>query len=519
MNQIPQRVRRAAILVAAALLLASCANGGSQDQSALDAKVTPEKGGTLHVADGGEAISLNPFVAQDNLSQRAFAQVLEPLFRTDGDGEVVPWLVESSRASKDFTTWTFELRDGVKFSDGTPMTSDDVVYSLNEIRKAAAWSALYAEIETVEASSPSAVVVTTSVPSPAVETSLSLPFAAIAPKNLAGKTPEEFAQKPIGTGPFKVQSWERGQRLTLVRNESYWNPQRPFLDKVVFEAVPSDSSRAQQLRGGELDLIVAPPRPQLKALDQAPGTKIGEFDLAAPNYLLINQESDVFTDPRVREAVDLAINRASILEAAASGFGEPGASFIAPSLKYYDESLKPVSRDPGRARKLLAEAVADGVEPSFTLKIGAGNSYQKLASQIIKENLEDVGFTVNIEQLDTSAVLSQVSAMKYEASMFGMSSDIVDPSEVIGFYLDLDALWTGGETTQVRKLLKAAKQEADTETRRDLYAQIQKIVYDDRSLVVLDYQPWIWAMQENVVGFDLAPTGVPWLADVGFRDK
>lgn len=512
-----RRVQRLAAMTATALLLASCSSAGSVAQDDLDATATPARGGTLHLADEGEAISLNPFVAQDNNSQRVFAQVLEPLFRTDGDGEVVPWLVERSKPSKDFKSWTFELRPEVKFSDGTPMTASDVVFSLDSVRKAPSWSTMFSDIKSVEASSPTTVEVTTSTPSPALETNLSLPFAVVVPEDLGGMTPEEFGRSPIGTGPFEVESWHSGQQITLVRNESYWDPKRPFLDKVVVEAVTSDSSRAQQLRGEALDLAATPPLPQLETLGRAPDTKVGEYALAFPNYLLLNQKSAHFADPRVREAADLAVDRESIVKAATSEVGELGGSFLSPALEYHDKSIEPVRRNTERATQLLDQAVTDGVDPSFTLKIAAGDSYQSMAAQIIEQNLEDVGFSVSIKQFDGSAVLSQVAAGNYDATMFTMTSDIVDPAEVIGFYLDLNALWTGGETDEVSKLLKEAIQEPDEAARRDLYGQIQQVVLKDRSLVVLGYQPWIWAMQEDVVGFDLPPTGVPWLADVGFR--
>lgn len=513
-----QRAREAAAIGLSIALLTGCgAPGGQQDTDNADAE--PVRGGSLRIADEGEAINLNPFIAQDNLSQRVLHQIMEPLFRTDADGELVPWLVERSEPSRDLTRWTMELRDDVTFSDGTPMTADDVVYSIDAIRESPAWAMLYEEIDTVEASSPSTVEITTSVPSPALEANLSLPFAAIVPEDLAGATPDEFAQEPVGTGPFKLESRQSGQRLTLVRNDSYWDPDRPYLDEVVFEAVPSDSSRTQQLRGGELDLIATPPRPQREALDRSPDTRLGVFDMAFPSYLLLNQESEVFADPRVREAAELALDREAIIDNAASGVGEAGTSFVAPFMDYFNDSLEPVSQDPEAAEALLADAVADGVDPTFTLKVSAGDSYENLASQIIAQNLDDVGFTVEIEQLDGSAGLSQVAAGDYDASLFGMTSDILDPSEVIAFYVALNALWTGGETKQVGKLLEAAKQEADEDARAELYGEIQRIVFEDRSLIVLNYQPWTWAMREDVVGFDLPPTGVPWLADVGFRTQ
>jgi peptide/nickel transport system substrate-binding protein len=499
-------------LMAAALtitLLVSCGSGGDGGDG------VPRQGGTLRIADEGEAVTLNPFKAQDNFSQRAFAQIVEPLFRTDPDGEVIPWLVAESTPSEDYLTWTFELRPDVMFTNGEPMTPEDVVFSLDSIRQSAGWQSLFSEISSVEVGSPTSVVVTTSVPSPGLEASLSLPFAAIVPVDLGGMTPKEFGEDPIGTGPFKVKSWERGSTLTLERNDDYWDPELPLLDELVYVTATSDSSRVLQLRGGDLDMVAAPPLPQVDSLDRSP-TKVGVYEMAQPQNILLNHRSDIFSDPRVREAVDLAVDREAIVSAATSDVGEVGGSWFTPALKYFDDSLT-TERDVDRAAQLLAEAVADGVDPRFALTIAAGGSAASLTAQIIKENLDDVGFTVTIEQVDPSAIVAEVAAGNYEASLFGLTSDIVDPSEIVGFYLDLDALWTGADTTELSALFDTVKREPDEAAREDLYQQIQEVVLEERGLVPLSYRPWVWAMNEDVVGFDLAPTGVPWFADVGFR--
>jgi peptide/nickel transport system substrate-binding protein len=508
---------RLVAMAAVVVMTVSCSAAHQPDLDS-DASATPRRGGVLHVADEREASSLNPYIAQDNYSVRAFSQILEPLFRTDTDGKAVPWLAQNITPSNDLTSWTIELRPGVEFSDGAPMTVDDVVYSIDAVRNSESWAAMFAEIQSVAPGPDSTVVIKTAVPSPALPISLSLPFAAIVPKDLRGMSPEDFGLAPIGTGPFKVESWRRGQELTLMRNPAYWDPERPYLDELVFEAVPGDSSRAQQLRGGALDVIASPPRPQLVSLDRAPGTRVGQYALATPTYMALNQKSPTFADPRMREAVDYGIDRASVQKAASSGVGSFGGSFLAPALLYYDESLDAVDRDPERARRLLDQAVAAGVRPTMSLMIVAGDSYQNIAAQIIKENLEDVGFSVRIDQVDGATLLSESAAGNYDATINMMTSDILDPSEVVGFYLDLDGMWTGGETIRTRKLLDAAKQEADDSTRRDLYHQIQRIVYDDRSLITLGYQPWIWAARDDVVGFDVPMTGIPWFADAGFRN-
>jgi peptide/nickel transport system substrate-binding protein len=299
-----------------------------------------------------------------------------------------------------------------------------------------------------------------------------------------------------------------------VRNEEYWNPDRPYLDEVVYQTVADPSARVRELRGRQLDLIATPPWAQLDSMEQRPDLAVGKFALAYPDLLVLNVRSGLFTDPRIREAVDLAVDREGIVQAALSGHGEPGGSWFPPALRFHDDSIQ-ISRDPERASQLVAEAVADDVDATFDLLIDSSDSYASAASQIISENLREVGFTVNIVQRDGATVLEQLVAGEYDMSLFAITSDVVEPSEVVAFHVELDAFFTGAETDEVADILDKAVTEPDDEVRGELYSEMQQLVANDRHLIALDYRPWVWAMSDTVVGLDLPPTGIPWLADVG----
>ncbi|MBS1677951.1 MAG: ABC transporter substrate-binding protein [Actinobacteria bacterium] len=520
-----RRMLAAAACVLVAVVVVGCGGGsggtgggGGSGSGAADEAGTPQKGGTLLVADQGEAVTLSPFTeVPDNMSVHVFAQIIETLYRTDSEGKVVPDLAETTKPSKDFKTWTIGLRKGAKFTNGQPLTAEDVVFSLEQAIANPTWGAFFEPIKTVTAKGKDTVVVTTDRTFPTLETVLSLFGAGIVPKNFGGESAKEFEHAPIGTGPFKLGKWLKGKSLTLEKNPDYWNPKLPYLDKVVLQIVPDSESRLLQLRSGQLNLIAQPPQSQATAIENTPGLRLGEFSLAIPDYFQVNLNKGPFENAKLREAADLAIDRKGILDAALSGHGKVGTSWFAPAMGFFDSSIK-TEHDPAKAKELVAEAVKEGANPSFTMMVKAGDSYSGFASQIIQENLNEVGFKVKIESLDEATVTEKVFTGEYEASLYGITSDITEPSEIVSFYNELEALATGAPVDKMSKLLAEANAESDRTKREAIYHTMQQEVAKEHNLIPLDYRPWTWAMQESVAGFDLPPTGIPWYAEVGFSE-
>lgn len=516
-----RRIAAAAAFVLVMLVVVGCGGGsggtsggggtgGSEDTG------TPAKGGTLMVADQGEAVTLSPFTTvPDNMSVHVFAQIIETLYRTDSEGKVVPDLAETTKPSNDFKTWTIGLRKGAKFTNGDPLTAADVIFSLDKARANPTWGAFFEPIKDVTAKGKDTVVVTTDRTFPTLETVLSLFGAGIVPKNFGGESEKEFEHAPIGTGPFKLGPWLKGKSLTLEKNPDYWDPKLPLLDKVVLNIVPDSESRLLQLRSGQLNLIAQPPQSQATAIENTPGLRLGEFSLAIPDYLQVNLRKPPFDNAKLREAADLAVDREGVLKAALSGHGKVGSSWFAPAMGFWDSSIK-TEHDPEKAKELVAEAVKEGANPSFTLMVKAADAYTGFASQIIQENLNEVGFKVRIETFDEATVTEKVFTGEYEAGLYGITSDITEPSEIVSFYNELEALATGAPIGKMSKLLAAANAEPDRTKREDLYHEMQQEVAKEHNLITLDYRPWTWAMQEEVAGFNLPPTGIPWFAEVGF---
>lgn len=506
-----------AALATVALLVAGCGGGGSGGSD--DASnASAQSGGTLQVADSGEAISLNPPEAVDVGSIHVMSQINEALFRTNPDGEVEPWLVKTVKQSPDHLTWTFELQPGVEFSNGQPLTAEDVVFSLEKLRVSEVWTSMFEPITSVKASSPTTVVVKTDHPVANLETELSVYGAGIVPKNYGGESAKQFAGDPIGTGPFQLASWKRGEALTLTRNPKYWRKGEPLLDKVVFHKVPEDTGRVAQLHGGQLNLIAQPPWSQISSLEGDPSLHVGTFDKSYSAYVILNLRKPPFDDPRMREAVNLALDREGIVNAAYNGYAEPAGSFFAPSLKYHDDSIQPSAQNVAKAKKLVAEASSGGSPPSLTMLLLAGETATTTAAQIVQQNLEAVGIGIELQPLDEASIIETLAGGKFDLSMLLYSSDIVDPSEQVGFYSTTEGVFSGAETDQIAQLGSDASSEFDEAKAESIYAEIQAQMNAEKGVVMFAYYPYVWAMQKDVSGFELSPTGIPRFAEVGFSE-
>ncbi len=433
----------AALALVLAMVVAGCGGGGTSSSggggnggeasnaapSGGESEAKAKPGGTLTIADYDEPISLNPFMVADVLSSHAVTQMFEPLFKADLEGKLEPWLAESMKASPDHKTFTVTLRKGVKFSDGKPMTSADVAFSLETIRKSPVWGIMFELVESVKATGPDTVVIKTSKPAAKLEGQLSLPFAAIVPKDFGGMSEEEFAEHPIGTGPFAYASWKRGESLTFEKNKYYWKSGLPLLDKLVFEMVPNVNSRDSQLRAGELDVVASPDWSQLSAMESESNLHVGVYKASILDSLGLNMKEPQFQNKKVREAINLAIDREGIVKAALFEHGETAGSWLMPGLEFHDESIKAPAQDVEKAKELLAEAVKEGVDPTMQISLLKGQTFTTTVAQIIQSNLGEIGYKVTLRPLDESAMNSVLPAGKFDAALGLLASNIVDPSE------------------------------------------------------------------------------------------
>lgn len=513
--------RVSVILVSfAVMLIAGCGGGSESGSSSTGSTDAAEikKGGTLRVAQEGDVNTLDPLKAIYLSDINIVNQVVEGLFRNNNEEETVPWLASSYENSPDFREWTFHLRPNVKFSTGQAMTSADVVFSLENARKSVIASS-YEPISEVKAPDPSTVVVKTKVPAPTLPVSLSLWAAGIVPKDFGGVSEQAFAQNPIGTGPFEITSWKRGQALTMEGNPHYWKAGLPYLDKVEFVAVADDNSRVSQLKAGSLDAIAKPSWAQIASLENSPGLEVLQKENALVGSLILNvRDGYFFSSPEAREALNLSLNREDITAAGMRGLGQVAVSLIPAALEYSNQNLPVPTQDLEKAKALLAEAERGGGSQNLKLAYNGEEEYNRNSAQVIQQNMEEAGFQVTLQPLDGASFEEELLNGEFDFLLSSTSSAVKEPSEMIGYYNSSEGLFTGADVTEIAKLSAEAAQASETSERRDLYYEIQKIMVEENSLVNINNEPFVWALQDDVKGLTLTVNGNTYLAVVGFSE-
>ncbi len=512
-----------AVLAAVAIAvtgLSACGSGASDKNDTSGGNgAAAAQGGDLVIVRPGDSVSMDNTMVFSNASIWVFQQMLESLYEVTPDGkDVVPLLAESHTLSDDKLTWTFKIKQGVKFSNGSPMTSEDVKFSLDKARSTkGGWEFLDVAIKNVDAPDPSTVVITTKYPWAPLLADLANFSNAILPKDYAGKTADEFYTAPVGTGPFVWDHWSKGSELKLVKNPDYWDAGKPSLDSVTWKVVADDNARNVQIQGGQAQINESPPFSSVEQLQNQQGVKVKLFPSTKTDYILMNQEKKPYDDVHVRRAISYAIDREALIKTLLFGNGTPANSFLMPNVPYYDKSTPGIQYDMDKAKAELAQSsVPDGFTTTFLAS--AGDNTDQAIAQVLQSSLKELGITVKIQNVDPSANHDLQNQMKYEISHSYWTMDIADPDELVTFAVDPEAgshsFLTGYNNPQVVADTKAAQKTFDPAERQKLYTAIQKQAADDAFLAFLYYSPFSYSFSDKVKGFVALPTGNYHLEDV-----
>lgn len=454
-----------------------------------------------------------------NESIWVFQQMFESLYEVTPDGKgVQPLLATGYTLSSDKLTWTFKLKQGVKFSSGQAMTSADVKFSLDKARATkGGWEFLDVAIKSVTAPDPSTVVIKTKYAWAPLLADLANFSNAVLPNNYGGKSHDAFYQAPVGTGPFKWDHWTKGSELKLVKNPGYWEAGKPALDSVTWKLVPDDNSRNLQLQGGQAQINEAPPFSSIEQLKGQPGVKVNLFPSTRTDYILMNQNVKPYNDVHVRRAISYAIDRSALIKTLLFGNGTPANSFLMPNVPYYDKNTPGIQYDMAQAKAEMAKSsVPNGF--STTYLEASGDSTDSGTAQILQASLKQLGITMKIQPEDPSAVHDDQEQQKYEITHSYWTMDIADPDELVTFAVDPSAGSKSFYTSYNNPTVVAAAQKAektfDTSTRQTLYTTIQKQSAQDAFLGFLYYSPFSYSFSTKVQGFQVYPTGNYHMEDV-----
>jgi peptide/nickel transport system substrate-binding protein len=487
-------------------------SGGSTSGGGSTSAGTPVHGGKLTFAAVQDAQSMNKTTVFDNNSIWIFEQIFQQLYTVSPDGKsVVPQLATGYKVSSDKKTYTFTLRQGVKFSNGQPMTSKDVKFSIDQNTKASqGWGFINTAIKSVSAPSPDTVVVHLKYPWAPLLADLSIFANGIIPDNYAGQSETAFYNAPIGTGPFKWDVWHKGQSLTLVKNPNYWEKGKPYLDSITWTDVASDNTRQQQLQGGQAQIDQFPAWSTVTNLQSTQGVHMNLFNSTQTNYLAFNETRKPFQDVHVRRAISLALNRDALVKAVLFGHGKPANSLFPPQVPYYDPNTPGYQFNLAEAKKEMAQSsVPKGFSTSIV--IPSGNSDYLTISTIVQSELKPLGINVKINQLDPNTENTQTQNLNYDMTLTLWTMDISDPDELATFAVDpksgAKSFFTTYNNPAVVNAAHEAERTLDTEKRQQLYNTLQTGAAKDAFMAFLYYSPYPYATTTNVHGFFVTPLG------------
>ena len=481
------------IAVSALAALAGCGgSSGSSTQAA--ASGAPTRGGDLVIARTADSQSMNNTTVFDNESIWIFEQIYQTLYTVTPNGKgVQPMLATSYKVSADKKTYTFTLRSGVKFSTGQPMTSADVKFSIDQASAAAkGWGYINTAIKSVEAPTPSTVVVNLKYPWAPLLADLSLFSNGIVPANYGGKSETQFYNAPVGTGPFKWDYWHKGSALKLVRNTNYWEKGKPYLNSVTWTDVPSDNTRELQLKGGQAQIDEFPAWSTVASLKTTPSVTMNLFNSTRTDYLAFNETRKPFGDVHVRRAMSLAINRAALVKAVLFGNGKPANSLFPPQVPYYQAATQGLQFDLTAAKQEMAKSsVPHGF--SATILVSSGFSDYVTIATILQSELKPLGINLKIQQLDPNTANTNQQSLKYDMTLTYWTMDIPDPDELATFAVDPNSgarsFFTAYSNPTVVKATHNAEQTLATSARQDLYNTVQSDSASDAFMAFLYNSP------------------------------
>ena len=495
------------------------------------AQVPPD---VLVVGQVAEPATMDPHVATAVNDFRILVNIYEGLVRyAPGTLEVEPALAESWEISDDGTVYTFELRDGVSFHDGTPFDAEAVKFNFDRMLDEDhplhgtgpfPLSFFFGAIEETEVVDELTVRFHLNEPYAPFLSNLAYPTGLIVSPTAVETHVDEFARNPAGTGPFVFRIWESNRQVALQRNEDYWNGEPP-LAGVVFRPITDANARVSEMLAGNIDLMVEIPPDNVQLFADDPQFVLHEE--AGPHlwFLILNAKEPPFDDVRVRQAVNYAIDKESLVTDVLQGTATVAAGPTPEAFAWaYNEELEPYPHDPDRARELLAEAgYEDGVETVFYVTEGGSGMLDPVPmGTAIQADLAAVGIDAAIETYEWNTFLNRVNpGLEGRAGMAQMAWMTNDPDTLPFLALRTDA-WPeeGGfnsgyySNPEVDALLEQARRETDQDERARLYKEMQAIVQEDAPWAFIANWKQNAVTTANVENFQLEPSFLLMLKDV-----
>ncbi len=506
------------------------------------ATAQPKTGGTLVFGRGGDSAGLDPAFETDGNSFMICDNIYDQLvLYADESTDLVPGLATSWDIAPDGLAYTFHLRKGVKFHDGTKMDADAVVFSIGRMMKnknvkffkknwdfpkkqppAEYWLSMEMDdtIKSIEATDEYTVVFKLNRREAPFVANMAMDFAAIVSPAAVLKYGEDFRSNPVGTGPFKFVKWVKDDRIILEANKDYWGG-RPYLDKVIFRVIPDNSVRFLELKTGNIDICQFPNPEDIELAKKDSALKIVSQPGMNIGYVSFNHTKPLWQDKRIRKALAYAINKKAIVDNIYYGLGQVAKNTIPPTMWSYNDDIKDYPYDPEMAKKLLKEAgFAEKMKAAGQTKITLWsmpvarpyNPNGMKVGEAIQADLKKIGVDVQLVTFEWGTYLKKQRTQPKDMDLFqlGWTGDNGDPDNFLAVLLDGLAdpnVRTQWKNKEYHEIILKAKQALTKEERIKLYRRAQELIHEEVPLINIAHSLVVWPEKKIVQDFKLHPTG------------
>lgn len=523
MSQVKRRYLLAVAVLAATMGITACGNqsstptGGNGNSSGNTGGTKSSKqsnNGTLTVALNGNPTTTDPYDTQDNLSYSIEKTMYQGLLGFDKNMKMIPVLAKSYKVSSDAKTITFTLRQGIKFADGTPFNAQAVKINLDRAKDPNSHLkrySLFSMISQVKVLGDYQVEVDLKYPFGAIAANFAHPAAMmISPKALK-EYGDKVSQHPDGTGPFEFVHWKDGSDLLVKQNPDFWGT-KTNVKQIDFKFVKDSATRVAMLESGEAQFVFPVPTDQLSALQSNKNVVLEHKPGIVVDYVAFNTTIKPFNNPKVRQALNYAVDKNAFIKVAQNGYATPSYSSIAPNTWGY--SKQPLySYNIQKAKQLLSDA---GYPNGFSATLVSNNSTERVKwDQFIQQQLAQAGVKINIQPMDRATLDSEIfvaqSKSKLQMYLGGWSpstgdadwglrplfakDDFPPVGYNLGFFSD----------PVVNQAINDGLQTADPSKRKAAYATAQAQIYKDAPWIFLSVPDNVWAHTSNVQGALVMP--------------
>jgi peptide/nickel transport system substrate-binding protein len=499
---------RVALAILAASLVQGCETRQGEEKS---------RGGDLKIGIFFAPSEINPITTDSTISADLLDLVFNTLVRLSGDGTVNPELAERWETSSDGTTWTFHLRKGVLFHDGTPLTAEDVKATYDSIRRIerSGYHYSFKSVKSIEVLDPFALKVTLDRADNFFLGNLG--EIGIAPKALVEKNDDfkAFNQHPVGSGPYRFVSQD-DQEIVLEANDHYFAG-RPHLDRIIVKVLPNETANINHLIAGNIDMAFLLNPEDYGALSQIGSIHVYDNWYPLLYMLFLNDRNALFADPRVRQALNFAVDKEKLIARVLKGKGEAAGGTVDRGQPSYNASVGPYAYRPAEALRLLKESGwedrnhdfvledKDGRKFEFTALAIDGEELTSKALRIIQQGLSEVGIRMAIRSLPFDQYLRlMVRERNFEANLFSLVVRSLYDSNFTFWHssqIQEGMNFSAYQNPTVDRLLEASRFDADPVRRKAAFQDFQKAIHDDPPGIFLFWREMPIAVQARFRGF------------------